>query len=205
MGMIYHNGLPYGGGGSNISAAERELTYAEYLALTEEEKNNGTTYYITDVDNEGNITGYSAGAGINISEDKVISTTNEFEELSYADYQAGNYDKTKSYAIPDYPYINDSQKWKFVGSSTGENAISLPENFSELQIDMLVGSIHFVFHIIRDELTVESTQFRQGYYYSAQYYGYGGIYVSTLIAKVEQALQNGTNQTSNASIKVWYR
>ena len=33
-----------GGGNAN----EMELTWAEYLALTEEEKNNGTTYYITD-------------------------------------------------------------------------------------------------------------------------------------------------------------
>lgn len=32
------------------------------------------------------------------------SESASFEELSYADYQAGNYDKTKSYAIPDYPY-----------------------------------------------------------------------------------------------------
>jgi hypothetical protein len=48
MGMIYYNGLPYCGGGSSSPSAEKELTYAEYLALTEEEKNNGTTYYITD-------------------------------------------------------------------------------------------------------------------------------------------------------------
>ena len=33
-----------GGGNAN----EKELTWAEYLALTDEEKNNGTTYYITD-------------------------------------------------------------------------------------------------------------------------------------------------------------
>lgn len=33
-----------GGGNAN----EMELTWAEYLALTDEEKNNGTTYYITD-------------------------------------------------------------------------------------------------------------------------------------------------------------
>lgn len=75
MGIIYYNDLPYGGGGGGSSAtpAERELTYAEYLALSEEEKNNGTTYYITDVDNDGNITGYTAGEGIVINDDKVIS------------------------------------------------------------------------------------------------------------------------------------
>jgi len=29
-----------------------------------------------------------------------------FEELSYTDYQAGNYDPTKSYTIPDYPDVS---------------------------------------------------------------------------------------------------
>lgn len=35
---------------SSLYAPEVSLTYAEYIALTEQEKNNGTTYYITDMD-----------------------------------------------------------------------------------------------------------------------------------------------------------
>ena len=35
---------------SSLYAPEVSLTYAEYMALTEQEKNNGTTYYITDMD-----------------------------------------------------------------------------------------------------------------------------------------------------------
>lgn len=85
MGIIYHNGLPYCGGGSGSSAAEKELTYAEYLILTEEEKNNGTTYYITDVDNNGNISGYTAGDGIEISEDKVISVDASASQIKFDD------------------------------------------------------------------------------------------------------------------------
>lgn len=34
MGMIYHNGLPYCGGGSSSSSAEKELTYAEHTEIT---------------------------------------------------------------------------------------------------------------------------------------------------------------------------
>ena len=36
---------------SSLYAPERSLTYAEYMALSTAEKNNGTTYYITDMDN----------------------------------------------------------------------------------------------------------------------------------------------------------
>ena len=50
-----------------------ELTYAEYQALSDEEKNNNKSYYITDVDDEGVITGYTGGTGITIGEDKVIA------------------------------------------------------------------------------------------------------------------------------------
>lgn len=51
MGIIYKNSVQYSGmiaekGGSD----DRELTQAEYDALSEEEKMNGTTYYITDAD-----------------------------------------------------------------------------------------------------------------------------------------------------------
>lgn len=81
MGAIFYNGSLYGGGGSTPSANERELTYAEYQALSEEEKNNGTTYYVTDVDNEGNITGYTAGDGITITEEKVISAIGRKTEV----------------------------------------------------------------------------------------------------------------------------
>ena len=49
--MLYVNGQPVGGGGGN--ANEKELTYAQYQALSEAQKNNGTTYYITDINGDG--------------------------------------------------------------------------------------------------------------------------------------------------------
>ena len=49
---LYINGNKTGGGGGGNSNM-RELTQAEYDALTTEEKNNGTVYYITDGD-DGN-------------------------------------------------------------------------------------------------------------------------------------------------------
>ena len=49
--MLYANGQPVGGGGGN--ANEKELTYAEYQALSESQKNDGTTYYITDINGDG--------------------------------------------------------------------------------------------------------------------------------------------------------
>ena len=47
MGIFKLNGIDYMGGGGGDSGIE--LTYNEYLALPEEEKTNGTTYYIKDI------------------------------------------------------------------------------------------------------------------------------------------------------------
>lgn len=52
-----------------------DVTYAQYQALTEEQKKDGTIRFITDVDSDGTVTGYTAGDGIEISEDKVISNS----------------------------------------------------------------------------------------------------------------------------------
>lgn len=41
MGKLILNGVEYGGN-------SKELTYAEYLALSTAEKNNGTIYFVTD-------------------------------------------------------------------------------------------------------------------------------------------------------------
>lgn len=46
-------------------SVEMELTQAEYDALSEEEKTNGTTYYITDADSNG---GGGTGGNIDLSE-----------------------------------------------------------------------------------------------------------------------------------------
>lgn len=48
---LYVNGNKIGGGGGNSNM--QELTQEEYDALTTEEKNNGTVYYITDVNGDG--------------------------------------------------------------------------------------------------------------------------------------------------------
>ena len=48
MGTIYKNNILYSGGGGDGGDNSLELTVDEYNALSEEEKTNGTTYYITD-------------------------------------------------------------------------------------------------------------------------------------------------------------
>lgn len=75
MGVIYYKNQQYASGGSTpVSSSEHiELTYAEYQALSESEQKNGAVYFITDVDSDGDITGYTGGTGITISEDKVIA------------------------------------------------------------------------------------------------------------------------------------
>lgn len=75
MGVIYYKNKQYASGGSapGSSSEHIELTYAEYQALSEAEQKNGAVYFITDVDNDGGITGYTGGTGITVSEDKVIA------------------------------------------------------------------------------------------------------------------------------------
>ena len=52
MGIFKLNGVDYmGGGGGN--AKEEIITYAQYLALSEEQRNNGTTYYVYDINGDG--------------------------------------------------------------------------------------------------------------------------------------------------------
>lgn len=46
-----------------------------------------------------------------------------FEDLSYADYKAKNYDENKNYAIPDYPYLS--------GEEVVESKISIPSGVVE--------------------------------------------------------------------------
>ena len=53
MGIFKLNGIDYMGGGGGGNANEQTLTWAEYCALTEEEKANGTTYYINDINGKG--------------------------------------------------------------------------------------------------------------------------------------------------------
>ena len=51
--MLYANGQPVGGGGAGGNTNSVELTYAEYLALSDAEKMNGTEYFITDINGDG--------------------------------------------------------------------------------------------------------------------------------------------------------
>lgn len=69
-GKLAYKGEVIGGGGN---ANERELTYAEYQALSEEEKMNGTNYFVTDYPS-----GSGGGGGSSkheySTEEKVVAT-----------------------------------------------------------------------------------------------------------------------------------
>lgn len=53
MGIHMKNSVNYTGGGMGVGATKLELTLDEYEALTPEEKNNGTMYFLTDVNGDG--------------------------------------------------------------------------------------------------------------------------------------------------------
>ena len=119
MGKIYQNGIQYTNDSNTVSV---ELTYEEYMQLSEAEKMNGTTYYVTDneptynMDNSavGNtpigtiisVMGTSAPKNFLICNGQVLNITTYPQLAHYFKTQFGsvNYfggDGTTTFAVPD--------------------------------------------------------------------------------------------------------
>ena len=137
MGVIYYKNKQYASGGSTSSSSDYvELTWAEYEALSTEEKNSDITYFITDVDTEGVITGYTGGIGIQISKDKVISVKADTELDIDSDNAIANSAVTT--ALATLPF-----KWTLIGTSTPETSETSNNLFSQT---MSSGLPFLVFH-----------------------------------------------------------
>lgn len=94
-----------------------ELTYAEYQALSEEEKENGTIYFISDVDNDGTITGYTGGTGITVSEDRIIAIKdikkNYIDNSNFRINQTGQ----SEYTVTDTTPLYTVDRWYIDGGT----------------------------------------------------------------------------------------
>lgn len=94
------------------------LTQAEYDALTEEEKNNGTIYYISDAEE-----GYIAGTGIRIDNDNSINVINPLPTPTGSDggkivsvTSQGQYrliNQEHNVLIVDYFYDTQDQQYSY--------------------------------------------------------------------------------------------
>ena len=73
-----------GGGNAN----EMELTWAEYLALTDEEKNNGTTYYITDKNPTSSEKGFKSTLLATLNDQPQEIDFNNYDLILYQAYNS---------------------------------------------------------------------------------------------------------------------
>ena len=103
-------------------------------------------------------------------------------------------------------WLNNSFEWKLLGSITGVNAITLPNNFNELFATVGINTNATVlcsFSIPRIALTEETKEFAN--VYSTDNNGYCGIKVS-LSQIIIKDVYNGTNNIKNSSrLTVYYR
>lgn len=100
MAYIIKNGIIYGGSSETFDVEHKELTWQEYQELSEEEQKNGTIYFVTDIDENGDVTGYTAGTGIEISDDKVIKVTDEISNEIISIFGCQIYSNENGYTIP---------------------------------------------------------------------------------------------------------
>ena len=102
--------------------------------------------------------------------------------------------------------VNNSFECKLLGSITGVNAITLPNNFNELFATVGINAnatVLYSFSIPRIALTEETKEFTN--VYSTDDNGYCGIKVS-LSQIIIKDVYNGTNNIKNSSkLTVYYR
>lgn len=87
-----------GGGNAN----EMELTWAEYEALSDEEKNNGTTYYITDKNPIEGTTGFKATLLATLSDSAQTIDFDNYDLILYQVYNSDNNLYNSAIFLPSY-------------------------------------------------------------------------------------------------------
>lgn len=100
-------------------------------------------------------------------------------------------------------------KWKLVETKIGTEAISLPANFNEIYISVVIqgSSAHNIITIPYDDLADGLTYFPCGgaYYTSSNYFSAQIRASKTEVRLVEAYFKSTTNVASGSTIKVLYR
>ncbi len=80
MSLIFKNGVPYGGGSGDV-----EIAWEDYKNLSEEERNNGTTYFVPDfVEEDEDEDDDNSGSGISIeklSGQEIIIESDKYDSV----------------------------------------------------------------------------------------------------------------------------
>ena len=159
MGVIFRNDIPYGrsNGGDN----SKELTYEEYLALSEEEKKNGTTYYVPDAKstNISTILNTKEEIEANTEENKIagaLAVKEVIEEVN-SKFEYTTLDELLS--ITEKPTTSTSKTVDISG-------------YKKIMISFHYGYVeHKILDVDILRITT-SVSFTLGYYKSASYYAF---------------------------------
>lgn len=99
--------------------------------------------------------------------------------------------------------------WKYLGTTTGINALTLPSDYTELYVTASCQGVTFNSIIIKE---ITGDQIIVGGYYATTTSGGANIYgascsilKSVTSIRLQQIFINGTSVTSDSTLKVYYR
>lgn len=100
--------------------------------------------------------------------------------------------------------INEALTWKYLGTTTGTTAISLPAEYKELVIKVNVGTgVNYTNHYIKEELKDTSELYYSGFNNGSV--NTLRIQLSKTSAQLYSAEFNGSSVTSSAVLWYYYR
>ena len=141
MGVIIKNGIEYGGASSSSSnTGHREVTQAEYNALSEAERNSDTVFFITDAEDELGIITMSLESYNNLSEEEQNNGT---------------------YWIPDADLERNASTTEYDNSTSGLEATNVQSAIDEVNSNRVgfidVSNILLAGHYVIAETTENYT------------------------------------------------
>lgn len=92
--------------------------------------------------------------------------------------------------------------WQLVGTTTGTNSITLPDDFKEIMV-LTRNTYNYKWIILKEELSTERAQYVQGFNNSSQNFHLLVITESTV--ELSAAMERGSNVVDATSITVWSR
>lgn len=102
-------------------------------------------------------------------------------------------------------YVQTNFTWELVNSVVGEESITLPDIFNELNIEVKYWETCGLFNIPRIALSDAEKYYLNGFYGASTSYGYFYINVSLSTVKIFEVYFNGVNVTSECTITVYKR
>lgn len=118
---------------------------------------------------------------------------------------SGAFDATcweKTLVASELKQLSSNMTWQLVGTTTGTNSITLPDDFKEIMV-LTRNTYNYKWIILKEELSTERAQYVQGFNNSSQNFHLFVITESTV--ELSAAMEKGSNVVDATSITVWSR